>query len=567
MDIFTRINSIELQDILRALWIRFMKKWTNILLYDKWRLTDWWRWDERTGVIKSFSWNGRAEWDRITFVMNYLWCTKWEAISWYEKTFNIEWDKIMNNTNPIQEKWDSLSSVVWEKEIEYLKSRWITNIETLISEWVIKYWGEGLISVPIRSVDGRIKSIQSRNIHSTSNKDRFRIEKNTDANWLFFQNIDTNKKDLYVVEWMFDYLSLRQYTPNVVWLVSASQWLEDIKILSRNHNIIYIPDNDQAWEESLKKMNDLWFKFSWFDLKNYGKKDINELLLYTQEFWVTDILQIIHEDLNKPISSIQLAIEQIKQYWKQFKENNGQLWVSSPYPAIDAKTQWLITWKVYLLMAYSNQGKSKLAYSYVIDMLKKGKRVHFYSLEVDKGMLLANIICAAYNWHFSEVFQKIDEVDTSMFDNLEIYDTIRDLDDIAANVKNDLPYAAFIDFIQNIEGVQGSEYEKMTKIAVDLQKLAIESNVMLFNLSQVNNESRFGAGNTMSPKGSGAIFASSDVIFALYSDNWARKLKIAKNKYWPADITYEVEVDFARGKFNIAEALPDEQNNYNPWRL
>lgn len=71
----------------------------------------------------------------------------------------------------------------------------------------------------------------------------------------------------------------------------------------------------------------------------------------------------------------------------------------------------------------------------------------------------------------------------------------------------------------------------MTKIAGELQQLAIRNNIVVFNLSQVNNDSRNKEGGTVMLKGSGALFHSSDVIFILYEDSGQLKVMISKNKF------------------------------------
>jgi hypothetical protein len=96
-----------------------------------------------------------------------------------------------------------------------------------------------------------------------------------------------------------------------------------------------------------------------------------------------------------------------------------------------------------------------------------------------------------------------------------------------------MPDIVFIDFIQNIQE-KWNEVEKMTTIAQELQQLAITTWISFFNLSQANNESRFKWWEDIQPKWSGAIFASSDIIFSLRKEAGSLYYNIIKNKYWPA---------------------------------
>jgi hypothetical protein len=125
------------------------------------------------------------------------------------------------------------------------------------------------------------------------------------------------------------------------------------------------------------------------------------------------------------------------------------------------------------------------------------------------------------------------------------------MDDIERNIMETKPDVAIIDFVQNIES-KWQEYEKITDIALRIQKIGILSWTSIISLSQVNNESRFTDWNTMSPKWSWALFASSDVIISLWAKEWEKFLTITKNKFWPAWTTFMLEVDYSKSIFNMS---------------
>jgi hypothetical protein len=52
------------------------------------------------------------------------------------------------------------------------------------------------------------------------------------------------------------------------------------------------------------------------------------------------------------------------------------------------------------------------------------------------------------------------------------------------------PDYLFIDFIQSIRHIGVNEYDRITNLAIDMQELAIKTNITIFSLSQVNNDSR-----------------------------------------------------------------------------
>jgi hypothetical protein len=98
----------------------------------------------------------------------------------------------------------------------------------------------------------------------------------------------------------------------------------------------------------------------------------------------------------------------------------------------------------------------------------------------------------------------------------------------------------------------------MTTIAQEIQQLAINTWISFFNLSQANNDSRFKESQDIQPKWSGAIFASSDVIFALQKEKWLLHYSIIKNKYWPAFKKFLVIVNETYTDFKL-KLLADEE--------
>jgi len=552
MDTIGILNTIEVESLLNSLWIRWKKEGSSYSLYEGNKLT--WGWKaSREGKFKDFSEKGRAEGDRLEFIIQYLNCSKHEALEWVEETFSIK-NEFKPLTNPIKDKWDSFPSLSLSL-IEYLQQR---EIDYDKLKWIVKqYWQN--ICLPIKWLNNAIKSLQSRSISSSGS--RYYVEKNTDSDGIFMEGINEKKINLIVVEWFTDFLSLRQYTTNVIWLLNAkNEWqIRMVKELSLKWNVFFIPDNDEAWKVTIEKFEEQWIRHNLFDLNNYWVKDINELLV---KYWPwKEILKIIAEESNRPKSNLQNALLKAKEYKDLYTKHNWRLWFPSGYPALDKYTDGIIKGKVYMIMAYSNVWKTRFAYSLLRNIVKQKKKVHFYSLEVDTGMLFLEMIWAI-NWQTKQqVIDGLDWIDLWELEQwIEIHDNIRSLDQIEQSVKNDKPDIAFIDFVQNIEE-QWNEYSKMTAIALRIQKLAILTWTTIIQLSQVSNESRFADGNNILPKWSGALFASSDVILTLWAREWEKYLTLSKNKYWPAWINYLMNIDYSKCIFNITEDILEETNN------
>jgi replicative DNA helicase len=73
-------------------------------------------------------------------------------------------------------------------------------------------------------------------------------------------------------------------------------------------------------------------------------------------------------------------------------------------------------------------------------------------------------------------------------DKCLIEDDKMSLDEIEASVIHNDKDVIFIDYVQNIRANGKDEYERMSRIAQELQKMAITTKKVFFDLSQVSNE-------------------------------------------------------------------------------
>jgi replicative DNA helicase len=221
----------------------------------------------------------------------------------------------------------------------------------------------------------------------------------------------------------------------------------------------------------------------------------------------------------------------------------------------------MISWKVYTVCAYSGVWKSNFTYSYVVDALKRGKKVIFFSLEVQADMLMANLVKASHNITIDDIRKDsfMWEYDVELFENLTIYDDASELTEICSITEQEEPDIIFIDFIQNVKTDWFGETEKLDKIAKRLQELAIRTNSIVFNVSQSNNESKFKPANEQTPKWSGTIYQSTDILITL-ARNWnGIDLCVLKNKFWQSFGMFDLDADFARLQFKVERKL--EENN------
>lgn len=380
--------------------------------------------------------------------------------------------------------------------------------------------------------------------------------------------VDLVKEDFY--EWIngkiYDIIKQIKHNWLKLDLVILKEYLENNKLLI----LIW-------WLNYLIELTDIVPSSSnWQQYRDIikEKSDRRKIIRYAQEIqkmWIretNDMKEILHniENISDHIFNLKEKDNKwdIEDYVNKFEEmrekvvsRKWMIWIHTIFPEIDKFTKWFIEWKVYTLVAYSNIWKSKMSYNYASNFLKQWKKVMYISLEVDKAMLFSNILANYYKKQYHEILDEDFTYNLWDFENLEIYDDIYKLQDIKTLVKSKMPDIVFIDFIQNIQE-KGNEVEKMTTIAQEIQQLAINTWISFFNLSQANNDSRFKESQDIQPKWSGAIFASSDVIFALQKEKWLLHYSIIKNKYWPAFKKFLVIVNETYTDFKL-KLLADEE--------
>lgn len=256
-------------------------------------------------------------------------------------------------------------------------------------------------------------------------------------------------------------------------------------------------------------------------------------------------------------------LQESMKYIKMAQEKN---WVRTGIDWLDQKIGWLRSGTVTRVNGYSNVGKSRFMYRVMVNVLKQGKSIQLFSLEVPKGMVLINLVSTFYEIDSNSVEQGkcnkyIEEFYEKYADKCLIEDDKISLEDIQASViKNDRD-CIFIDYVQNIRSKWKDEYEKMTTIAQEIQKMAISTWKPFFDLSQVSNEgTRYKVGDMIPSKGTGAFVHACDIGLVLYKWNdiqWKQiKLAIAKNKFGNKDIEFIIQADFSCCKFTkIADNL------------
>lgn len=356
---------------------------------------------------------------------------------------------------------------------------------------------------------------------------------------------------------LLDPLLFWEYAP-IISVIKSNHTMETIiaewiknwcmgDVLDANYdmNIAFQYRHHMCWQALLQ----LWEEVMDDKIKNSKKKLSHEAVQKLDEMY-----KKLKERLaGKTQDSL---LEESMKYVKMAQEKNG---VRTGLDWLDSSIGWLRSGTVTRLNWYSNVGKSRFMYRVIVNVLKQGKSIHLFSLEVPKWMVLINLVSTFYEVDSNSVEQgKHNKYIEDFYEKYGTKCLIEDdkisLEDIQTSiVKNDKD-CIFIDYVQNIRAKWKDEYEKMTTIAQDIQKMAIMTCKPFFDLSQVSNEgTRYKVWDMIPSKGTGAFVHACDVWLVLYKWDdipWKQiKLAVAKNKFGNKDIEFVLHADFSCCKF------------------
>jgi len=150
---------------------------------------------------------------------------------------------------------------------DYLQSRGI-DYQTIKNFIAIR---NSEILLPMKNQNELVVGIQSRSIKEK----KFKIEKGSKSG-VFWKN-DKKGKELFIVEGMFDYLSLRQFTPDVLGFVSATALIECSELLKGFEDIYWLGDHDDAGDALRAKFIEAYPDISMKTIpKSEDKIDVND---------------------------------------------------------------------------------------------------------------------------------------------------------------------------------------------------------------------------------------------------------------------------------------------------
>jgi replicative DNA helicase len=180
----------------------------------------------------------------------------------------------------------------------------------------------------------------------------------------------------------------------------------------------------------------------------------------------------------------------------------------------------------------SGVGKSFLASQLVLNIAEKGFRCLYLSLEISNQTIVSRMLGSLAALKparivggllTEEEYQRKLDAEAELLSRagfIDIYDNVYELSKIAKIIEEAEADFVVIDFIQNVISAGDREYERMSKVSLELQRLAKSTNSCILVLSQLSNQvvREGGEGPALEYKGAGTIAQVCDLGFWLWRE-------------------------------------------------
>ena len=261
----------------------------------------------------------------------------------------------------------------------------------------------------------------------------------------------------------------------------------------------------------------------------------------------------------------------------EVNREHGYIGYATPYKGLDALTGGLRRKHFWVVGGYTSSGKTLVAVEMTDCLMYQGRRVLWFSTEMDAQSILlrlasrasavptARILMGQYGPEEAELIDKAYSVADAF---LTIYDDVYQVDDMRTKAILDKCHRGeldviVVDFVQNILGAKGAGiYERVSDASIRLQKLAKELDVAMVCTSQLSNESmRDGGSGVIGFKGAGELAAAPDVGILLTQKRKERAiiLDVRKHRHGPLG---KIRLRFSPS-YTKLEEVPDV-DEYNP---
>lgn len=220
-------------------------------------------------------------------------------------------------------------------------------------------------------------------------------------------------------------------------------------------------------------------------------------------------------------------------YEEKFKNGNGIIGISTGIQKLDEIIDGFRPEHFWVIGGYTNMGKTQATLNLVASMVRLGKRVVFYSLEMSKIDILSRLIGIMTEQggltilkNYPHDKEKVENAFKKIIEsNLTIINGKSEIGEIEfsmyeENYKQKVDLFV-VDFIQLVTVKSSkSEYETTTTAVLELQQMSQRLKTTIIGVSQITNDGAKATNDfVMSFKGSGAIAAAADFAIEIINAN------------------------------------------------
>ena len=297
----SNVKEIPMTSVLDRLGMQYKHlTWPEYVVIEGWKIADGWTFNTDENLMFNHTpWKDyRPKGSNIDLVM---WREKIdtdEAIERLMDKFDLKKDKVFKKkelatikpttASPMKALREKAPSVPSEW-VEYLATRWIeyNKVKNIVKRSAKnKALALALYKWPIKWIQMRLLTPAKIVWEESKWDQRFLCVKWTDWDAVYLHDLDTTQDHIYVVEWFMDFLTLRQYTGNVIGLRSAKNWIDEVNRYWKTHEIVIVADNDDAGNEVVENIQAR--KKSVVKFMDWMWGDLNEAYLNLKEVWEQD---------------------------------------------------------------------------------------------------------------------------------------------------------------------------------------------------------------------------------------------------------------------------------------
>lgn len=251
---------------------------------------------------------------------------------------------------------------------------------------------------------------------------------------------------------------------------------------------------------------------------------------------------------------------------EQIEENKKNIEIlSTGFQYLDNQLEGgLLKKELIVVGAPTGKGKSLFAGSLFLNVARLGYKCAYFSLEISNEMIVSRLLGSEANVSPTRVMikqladneQELVEkarIDLSVYEEFMFFhDDLYEYSEIEKNMRENQYDFVVIDFIQNVMHKPiPDEYQRLSYVALSLQKLTKEVNSCTVVLSQLSNiMAKNKKADNMEYKGSGSIATACDLGFYIMPSLMENsfKLELRKNRRGPGGISCEFALQYPGGK-------------------